>query len=58
MQGQSIIHYIPFPEMLLGKYQNYTQADLDALRSAGYQEPFLNVQQGVARYVEHLLKHA
>jgi ADP-L-glycero-D-manno-heptose 6-epimerase len=56
MQGQSIIHYIPFPEILQGKYQNYTQADIDALRSAGYHEPFLNVQQGVARYVEQLLK--
>ena len=56
MQGQSIIHYIPFPEMLQGKYQNYTQADIDALRSAGYHEPFLNVQQGIARYVEQLLK--
>ena len=54
MQGQSIIHYIPFPEMLQGKYQNYTQADINALRSAGYQEPFLNVQQGIARYVEYL----
>ncbi len=58
MQGQGIIHYIPFPEMLQGKYQNYTQADISALRSAGYQEPFLNVQQGIARYVERLLKQA
>ena len=56
MQGQSIIQYIPFPEMLHGKYQNYTQADISALRSAGYQEPFLNVQQGITRYVEQLLK--
>ncbi|MGH8711797.1 MAG: NAD-dependent epimerase/dehydratase family protein, partial [Burkholderiales bacterium] len=58
MQGQSIIHYIPFPEMLQGKYQSYTQADIGALRSAGYQEPFLNVQQGIARYVEQLLKQS
>jgi ADP-L-glycero-D-manno-heptose 6-epimerase len=58
MQEQSIIHYIPFPEILQGKYQNYTQADIGALRSAGYHEPFLNVQQGVARYIEHLLKQA
>ena len=56
MQGQSIIQYIPFPEMLHGKYQNYTQADISALRSTGYQEPFLNVQQGITRYVEQLLK--
>jgi ADP-L-glycero-D-manno-heptose 6-epimerase len=42
--------------MLHGKYQNYTQADISALRSAGYQEPFLNVQQGITRYVEQMLK--
>jgi ADP-L-glycero-D-manno-heptose 6-epimerase len=58
MREQGIIHYIPFPEILQGKYQSYTQADIGALRSAGYQEPFLNVQQGVARYVEYLLKQS
>ncbi len=58
MREQGTIHYIPFPEILQGKYQSYTQADIGALRSAGYQEPFLNVQQGVARYVEYLLKQS
>ena len=58
MQSQDIIHYIPFPESLQGKYQNFTQADISALRGAGYEEPFLNVEQGVARYVECLLKQA
>ncbi|HUL41904.1 MAG TPA: ADP-glyceromanno-heptose 6-epimerase [Burkholderiales bacterium] len=55
MQGQGIIRYIPFPETLQGKYQHYTQADISALRSAGYEEPFLTVEEGVARYVECLL---
>ncbi|HXZ95492.1 MAG TPA: ADP-glyceromanno-heptose 6-epimerase [Burkholderiales bacterium] len=58
MQGQDIIHYIPFPETLQGKYQNYTQADISALRGAGYEEPFLNVEQGIARYVESLLQQS
>ena len=49
------IEYIPFPEDLKGKYQAFTQADLDALRATGYSEPFMTVQQGVRRYCERLL---
>ncbi len=55
MQRQQLIRYIPFPEQLKGKYQSYTQADAGALRAAGYSEPFLGVEQGVARYVNYLL---
>ncbi len=55
MHQQQIIRYIPFPDALKGKYQSYTQADIAALRAAGYAEPFLNVEQGTARYVEQLL---
>jgi len=53
-----IISYIPFPDALRGKYQSYTQADIGALRGTGYAEPFLSVEQGVARYVGHMLKAA
>ncbi len=55
MRRQQLIRYIQFPEQLKGKYQSYTQADVGALRAAGYDEPFLNVEQGVARYVNYLL---
>jgi len=55
LQQQNIIRYIPFPGDLKGKYQSYTQADLAALRSAGYIAPFLSVEQGVARYIHQLL---
>ncbi len=58
MQQQGLISYIPFPEALRGKYQSYTQADIGALRSSGYTEMFLNVEQGVSRYTEQLLKAA
>jgi ADP-L-glycero-D-manno-heptose 6-epimerase len=50
LQAQGIIEYIAFPQDLRGKYQSYTQADLGALRASGYGEPFLTVEQGVARY--------
>ena len=55
MRQQELLRYIPFPEQLKGKYQSYTQADISSLRTAGYDEPFLNVGQGVARYVTYLL---
>ncbi len=58
LQQQELIDYIPFPDALRGKYQSYTQADIAALRGTGYAEPFLKVEQGVARYVEQLLKVA
>ncbi len=58
MQKQELIRYISFPEQLKGKYQSYTQADISALRATGYAEPFLNVEQGVARYMTYLLAGA
>ena len=56
LQQQGIVHYIPFPDQLRGKYQSYTQADIGALREVGYAAPFLSVEQGVARYVGQMLK--
>jgi len=55
---EKAIEYIPFPEALKGKYQCFTQADLTKLRAAGYQEPFLNVEQGVSRYINWLVTNA
>lgn len=55
LHEQDLISYIPFPEQLRGKYQSYTQADISALRNSGYAEPFLDVERGVAHYVEQML---
>jgi ADP-L-glycero-D-manno-heptose 6-epimerase len=52
---QQIIRYIPFPDALRGKYQSFTQADMSAMRGAGYAEPFLTVEQGTANYVNYML---
>ncbi len=52
--GRGLIEYIPFPEALRGKYQSYTQADLTALRSAGCEHAFADVETGVAMYVQWL----
>jgi ADP-L-glycero-D-manno-heptose 6-epimerase len=54
--AQGLIEYIPFPEALKGKYQSFTQADISQLKQAGYDAPFLTVEEGVTRYVAHLLR--
>lgn len=52
--GHGKIQYIPFPEHLKGRYQSYTQADISALRRAGYTAEFMSVEQGVPRYLDWL----
>ncbi|MGI5844112.1 MAG: ADP-glyceromanno-heptose 6-epimerase [Candidatus Xenobium sp.] len=49
------IEYIPFPEDLHERYQCFTQADLQALRRAGCEHDFMDVQTGVAKYMGTLL---
>jgi ADP-L-glycero-D-manno-heptose 6-epimerase len=58
MQTRGIVRYIPFPADLRDKYQSYTEADVSALRAAGYTAPMLTVEQGVPRYCERLLRRA
>jgi ADP-L-glycero-D-manno-heptose 6-epimerase len=52
--GRGEIEYIAFPEHLRGRYQSYTEADISALRGAGYGAPFASVAEGVRRYLEWL----
>jgi ADP-L-glycero-D-manno-heptose 6-epimerase len=49
------VEYVEFPPQLVGKYQSYTQADLTALRDAGYRAPMTELARGVADYVEWLM---
>ena len=58
LQKERRIEYIPFPEALQGKYQSFTQADVSALRRAGYKKSFLTVQEGVGRYIRRLAEQA
>ena len=48
------IEYIPFPPELEGRYQSFTQADISALRAAGYGESFRDVEEGVSNYMDWL----
>jgi ADP-L-glycero-D-manno-heptose 6-epimerase len=51
------IDYIPFPDHLKGRYQSYTEADMGALRHAGYSAEFMPVETGVPRYLDWLASH-
>lgn len=45
------IEYTPMPAALHGKYQSYTEANIGALRQAGYVFPLQAVEEGVGNYV-------
>jgi ADP-L-glycero-D-manno-heptose 6-epimerase len=47
--GKGAVEYIPFPEGLREKYQSNTQADIAALRAAGYADAFASLEDGIAR---------
>ena len=51
---QGMLRYTEFPEDLKGRYQSYTQADVSALRQAGFTAPMRDVQKGVTQYVQAL----
>jgi ADP-L-glycero-D-manno-heptose 6-epimerase len=52
--SQQLIQYIPFPAVLVGKYQCHTQADLTALRAVGCDHVFADVAHGVSSYMQQL----
>ena len=45
--GKGEITYIPFPPDLRDAYQAFTEADLTALRAAGYDGAFTSLEDGV-----------
>ena len=49
------ITYMDMPEGLREKYQYYTQADMDKLRSAGYDKPFTDLEDGIRQYVQDFM---
>jgi ADP-L-glycero-D-manno-heptose 6-epimerase len=50
--GRGAIRYIPFPEDLESRYQSFTEADIGALRAAGYDAPFRDVRAGIKAYLD------
>lgn len=54
--GKGEIVYIPFPDSLKDSYQSFTEADVGALRQAGYDAEFMDVDAGVHAYLDRLAR--
>lgn len=55
MERPENISYVPTPEAIRDKYQYFTEATTARLRAAGYDKPFTELEDGVARYVKDFL---
>lgn len=53
--GGGAIRYVAFPAALEASYQSFTEADLSALRAAGYDGDFADIGTGVRRYLNALV---
>lgn len=49
------ISFIDTPEDIRATYQYFTEADMNKLRTAGYDRPFTSLEEGIADYVENYL---
>jgi len=49
------IEYVDMPETIRDRYQYFTKANMDRLRSVGYDRPFTALEDGVADYVQRFL---
>ena len=49
------ISFIPTPEDIRDKYQYYTEANMEKLKSIGYNQPFMTLEEGVEDYVKNYL---
>ena len=48
------IEFIDTPLEIRDKYQYFTEANMEKLRKAGYDEPFTTLEEGVNSYVAFL----
>ncbi len=49
------IHYVEIPDDIKEKYQYFTQATMNKLRNAGYEDNFCTLEEGVHDYVRNYL---
>lgn len=52
------ISYVDMPQQLLERYQYFTQAKIDKLRAAGFDQPFTELEDAVKDYIENYMKCA
>jgi ADP-L-glycero-D-manno-heptose 6-epimerase len=58
MGQQPNIEFIDMPEDLRGRYQYFTEANMQKLAQLGYQQPFHSLEEGVNDYVQNYLMQA
>jgi ADP-L-glycero-D-manno-heptose 6-epimerase len=49
------ISFVPTPEDIRDKYQYFTEATMDKLKSIGYHKPFHTLEEGIEDYVKNYL---
>ena len=55
LNKEAVIEYIDIPEDIRGKYQYFTEAKMDKLKSIGYNKPFTSLEKGIEDYVTNYL---
>ena len=55
MERDINIEFIDIPEDIRDKYQYFTEADMNKLRTAGYDKEFTSLENGVSDYVKNYL---
>jgi ADP-L-glycero-D-manno-heptose 6-epimerase len=55
MDKEENISFIPTPEDIRDKYQYFTEADMNKLKSIGYNKEFHTLEEGVSDYVRNYL---
>lgn len=56
LMGKGHVRYIPIPDSIKGRYQSFTEADIDSLRRQGYRDEFLSLEDGINKYYHYLLE--
>jgi ADP-L-glycero-D-manno-heptose 6-epimerase len=55
MDREALISFVDTPEDIRDKYQYFTEASMDKLRKAGFEDPFTSLEEGVDQYVRNYL---
>lgn len=52
--NKNLLRYIPLPKKLYENYQIFTQANVNQLRELGYEKLFINIKDGIYKYLSWL----
>ena len=55
LNAEEKIKYVPMPNEIQGKYQNFTQANMSKLKSSGLNPKFKNLEKGLGIYIKKYL---